>query len=90
MRIHVKHEWQSYLVVVDSKNGSCGFKLNKLINMCNRESVTVHAIPSEEEKNATLEVTTEEIKGEEIELKLTPPIITAWAYQLAKGLHEGM
>ena len=88
MRIHVD---TSFLVTKHSKNGGCVFKLNNLTDMCNGKRVTVKAIPSEEEKNEWyVDEPTEEIKGKEIELKLTPPLITAWTYQLANGLHKGM
>ena len=82
-------EGKPFLVFEESINGSCGFKLNTLIDMCKRESVVVNSILSEEEKNLTLDESSEEIKGGEIKLKLTPPIITAWTYQLANGLHQG-
>jgi hypothetical protein len=88
-------ERKSFLVFDDSKNGSCGYKLNKLIDVCKRDRIVLNSIARAEEKNATLDESTEDklhigqIKVKQIELKLTPPIITAWTYQLANGLHKG-
>ena len=82
-------ERKSSLVFEDSINGSCVFKLNTVVDMCKRGGIMVDSIPNEEKKNATLGESTEKIKGEEIKLKLTPPIITAWTYQLANSLHKG-
>ena len=94
MRIHANNDLSSFLATKYNKNG-CVFKLNNLTDICNGKSVTVNAIPSEEEKQIEeakkrKDEITEEIKAKEIELKLTPPIITAWTYQLAYGLHKGM
>ena len=85
-------ERKSFLVFDESKNGSCGYELNKLIDVCKRERIVLNSIARAEEMNVTLDIKKLHVgqaRGKQIELKLTPPIISAWTYQLANSLHKG-
>ena len=64
------------------------------INICKKGTIKVEVIPKDEVKNYKRNKTKHEKSTDytkvEIDLSLPAPIITAWAYQLAKSLHTGI
>ena len=64
------------------------------INICKKGTMKVDVIPIDEGENYKRNKTKHEKSTDhtkvEIDLPLTAPIITAWAYQLAKSLHTGI
>ena len=67
----------------------CGFKMKEYIDICVRPKVKVKVIPKQEGNVTKSDEQKEGSLINEIDLYLTAPIITAWAYQLADGLHKG-
>ena len=67
---------------------------HSLVNVCEREKILVKEVEKNEENESSTNVAqanpTRENAIKEIELSLTAPMITAWAYELAYGLHKGI
>ena len=67
----------------------CGFKTEEPIDICVRPKVKVKKLPMQEGNITNSDEPKTGSPDNEIDLYLTAPIITAWTYQLADGLHKG-